>query len=182
MGQWPSPSEEDNMEKFFHVIDRTSDLVGKWASFLVVILVVAIGYDITGRYFFNIPSFWAYDMTIMLYGSYAILGTAYCHYNNGHVRMDLLYGRLSRRGRAIMDIICYIFLFFPLFTVLIWKCGNHAIWSVINGERSSASAWRPLLGPFNMAIVLGLVLFFLQGLVDFLRNIIFVAKGGNHES
>ncbi|MCG6881978.1 MAG: TRAP transporter small permease subunit [Deltaproteobacteria bacterium] len=170
------------MEKFFHIIDRTSGLVGKGASFLVVILVIAIGYDITLRYFFNIPCFWSYDMTIMLYGSYAILGTAYCHYRNGHVRMDLLYGRLSRRGRAIMDIICYIFLFFPLFTVLIWKCGNYAFWSLINGERSSASAWRPVLGPFNMVIVLGLILFFLQGLVDFLRNIIFVVKGGKHES
>ena len=82
------------MEKFFHVIDRTSDLVGKWASFLVVILTLAIGYDITVRYLFNIPNFWAYDMAIMLYGSYAILGAAYCHYTNGHVRMDLLYGRL----------------------------------------------------------------------------------------
>lgn len=170
------------MEKFFHVIDRTSDLVGKWASFLVVILTLAIGYDITVRYLFNIPNFWAYDMTIMLYGSYAILGAAYCHYTNGHVRMDLLYGRLSPRGRAIMDIICYIFLFFPLFIVLIWKCGDHAWWALVNGERSSASAWRPLIGPFKMVIVFGLVLFFLQGLVDFLRNILFVVKGGKHES
>ena len=67
------------MEKFFHVIDRTSDLVGKGASFLVVILTLAIGYDITVRYLFAVPNFWAYDMTIMLYGSYAILGAAYCH-------------------------------------------------------------------------------------------------------
>ncbi len=170
------------MEKIFRIIDRSSEYVGKWASFLVVILTLAIGYDITVRYLFAIPNFWAYDITIMLYGSYAILGAAYCHSLDSHVRMDLLSSRLSRRGRAVMDIICYIFLFFPLFIVLIWKCGNHAIWSVISGERSSASAWRPLLGPFNMAIVLGLVLFFLQGLVDFLRKIIFVVKGGKHES
>ena len=62
------------MEKIFRFIDKTSTLVGKWASFLVVILTLAIGYDITVRYLFAIPNFWAYDMTIMLYGSYAILG------------------------------------------------------------------------------------------------------------
>ena len=81
-----------------------------------------------------------------------------------------------------MDAICYIFLFFPLFTVLIWKCGEHALWSLIHGECSSGSAWRPVIGPFKMVIVLGLVLFFLQGLVDFLRNIIFVVKGEKHDS
>jgi TRAP-type mannitol/chloroaromatic compound transport system permease small subunit len=170
------------MEKIFRFVDKTSTLIGKWASFLVVILTLAIGYDITVRYLFAIPNFWAYDMTIMLYGSYAILGAAYCHSRNGHVRMDLLYGKLSPRGQAIMDAICYLFLFFPLFTVLLWKCGDHAIWSLTSGERSSASAWRPLLGPFKIAIAFGILLFFVQGLVDFLRKIIFIFKGGKHES
>jgi len=170
------------MEKIFRFVDKTSTLVGKWASFLVVILTLAIGYDITVRYLFAIPNFWAYDMTIMLYGSYAILGAAYCHSRNGHVRMDLFYGKLSLRGQAIMDAICYLFLFFPLFLVLLWKCGDHAIWSLTSGERSSASAWRPLMGPFKIAIVVGLLLFFMQGLVDFLRKVIFIFKGGNHES
>ena len=44
--------QEANMEKFFRIIDRTSDLVGKGASFLVVVLVLAIGYDITVAVFF----------------------------------------------------------------------------------------------------------------------------------
>jgi TRAP-type mannitol/chloroaromatic compound transport system permease small subunit len=170
------------MEKIFHVIDQTSTYVGKWASFLVVILTLAIGYDITVRYLFAIPNFWAYDMTIMLYGSYAILGAAYCHARHGHVRMDLFYGKLSPRGRAISDAVCYLFLFFPLFIVLLWKCGDHAIWSLSSGECSSASAWRPPIGPFKAIITFGILLFFVQGLVDFLRNVIFIFKGGKHES
>ncbi|MEJ2587657.1 MAG: TRAP transporter small permease subunit [Deltaproteobacteria bacterium] len=170
------------MEKIFHVVDRISEIVGKLSSFLVVILVISIGYDITTRYLFSKANFWAYDMTIFLYGSYAMLGTAYCHLTKGHVRMDLLTARLSPRGRATVDAICYVFLFFPLFVVLIYKCGGHAIWAVVNGERSSASAWRPYMGPFKIAIVVGLVLFFLQGIVEFLRSVRTAVKGGSHES
>jgi len=170
------------MEKIFHVVDRMSEIVGKVSSFLVVVLIMAIGYDITTRYLFSSANFWAYDMTIFLYGSYAMLGAAYCHYAKGHVRMDLLTARMSVRGRATVDVICYIFLFFPLFIILIYKCGGHAIWALVNGERSSASAWRPYMAPFKMAILLGLVLFFLQGLVDFLRSLRIALKGGSHES
>ena len=170
------------MEKIFHVVDRMSEIVGKLSSFLVVILIFAIGYDITTRYLFSTANFWAYDMTIFLYGSYAMLGAAFCHYTQGHVRMDLLTARLTPRGRATIDVVCYIFLFFPLFIVLIYKCGGHAIWAVANAERSSASAWRPYMGPFKLAILLGLVLFFLQGVVDFLGSLRIVLKGGPHDS
>jgi TRAP-type mannitol/chloroaromatic compound transport system permease small subunit len=170
------------MEKALRVIDRASEWTGKLASFLVVILTLAIGYDITVRYLFAIPNQWSYDMTIFLYGGHAILGAAYCHYSGGHVRMDLLYGRLSTRGKAVTDVICYIFLFFPLFIVLIYKCGNAAIWSVVHVERSSSSVWRPPLGPFKMAILYGLVLFFLQGVAEFLRSLRTALKGGKHES
>ena len=95
------------MEKFLRIIDRASEWTGKCASFLVVILTLAIGYDITVRYLFAKANFWPYDLTYMLYGSYTMLGAAYCHYRKGHVRMDLLYSKLSTRGKARMDVICY---------------------------------------------------------------------------
>ena len=170
------------MERFLRVIDRISEITGRMASILVVILTLAICYDIFMRYVFAKPSFWAYDMTIMLYGSFAILGAAYCHYLGGHVRMDLLYGKLSTRGKAIADIVGYLILFFPLMIILVYKCGQHAIWSMSFGERSSASAWRPYLGPFKLIIAYGLTLFLLQGIADFLRRIVTAVTGVKHES
>jgi hypothetical protein len=94
------------MEKFLRIIDGASVWTGKLASFLVILLILAIGYDITVRYLFATPNLWAYDSTYMIYGGYTMLGAAYCHCLKGHVRMDLLYGRLSERGKAITDVIC----------------------------------------------------------------------------
>lgn len=170
------------MERFLRIIDGISEWTGKGASFLVVVLVLAIGYDITVRYLFAIPNQWAFDSTYMLYGMYAMLGAAYCHFRGGHVRMDLLYSKLSTRGRARLDVICYIFLFFPLFSVLLYKCGQDAIWALINGERSSASVWRPYLAPFKMTLVFGMFTFFLQGVAEFIRALIASFKENPHES
>ena len=170
------------MEKFLQLIDRVCDAIGKWASFLVVVLTVSIGYDIFMRYFFAKPTFWAYDMTIMLFGAYSILGAAYCHYHDGHVRMDLIYGGLSSRGKATVDVICYIFLFFHLFTILLYKCGEYAIWALMHGERASGSVWRPPLAPFKLTVAFGLLLFLLQGIVQFLKSFRIVLRGGKRES
>jgi len=170
------------MEKFLRIIDGTSIWTGKLASFLVVVLILAIGYDITVRYLFALPNLWSYDMTYMIYGGYTMLGAAYCHAVGGHVRMDLIYGRLSTRGRAVTDVICYLLLFFPLFSVLLYKCGENAVWSLLHSERSSASVWRPYMAPFKLAITFGILLFYLQGIAEFIRALIVAVKGVRHES
>ncbi len=170
------------MEKYLRIIDGISEWTGKIASYIMAALVVAICYDITVRYLFSTANIWPFDITYMAYGAYTMLGVAYCHYHKGHVRMDLLYGRLSTRGKATMDVICYIFLFFPLLMVLTYKCGQQTLWSILHSERSSSSVWRPLLGPFNAAIELGFILFLLQGIADFLRTLRTAVKGESNES
>jgi TRAP-type mannitol/chloroaromatic compound transport system permease small subunit len=170
------------MEKIFRFVDSLNDAIGKWTSFLIVILTLAIGYEIFMRYIFAMPTIWCYDLTIMIFGDYAMLGAAYCHRKRGHVRMDLLYNALPLRKKAIVESVCYIFLFFPLFSVLLYKCSGYAIWAVANGERASGSVWRPPLGPFKIIIALGFALFFLQGIVEFLRSVRLAIHGGEHES
>ena len=96
--------------------------------------------------------------------------------------MDLFYGRLSQRGKAITDVICYLLLFFPLFTVLLYKCGENAVWSLLHSERSSASVWRPYMAPFKLSIVLGILLFYLQGIAEFIRALTIAVKGVRHDT
>jgi len=170
------------MTKFLKSIDWISETVGKCASFMLIVMILAIGYDITVRYFFSTANYWAYDSVYMLYGSYSILGGAYCHVAQGHVRMDLLYGRLSTRHRALTDVIFYILIFFPLYGILTYKCAEHAWWAFTFGERSSSSVWRPLTSPFKLSIAFGFILFFIQGVAEFLKALIIVTKGELNES
>jgi TRAP-type mannitol/chloroaromatic compound transport system permease small subunit len=170
------------MEKVFRLIDTLSEWTGKLASFLMAGLVVAICYDVALRYVFNRPTAWGFEITYMVYGAYAMLGVAYCEKFKAHVRMDMIYAKLSSRGKAWVDVVCYLLLFFPFLLVLTYKCAEHTLWSLQSGERSSVSVWRPELGPFKLVITLGFILFIFQGLVNFLRALRTAVKGGTHES
>lgn len=166
------------MERAFKVVDRASEWTGKFSSYLMPALVIAICYDIFMRYVFNKPTHWAFELTYMTYGAYSALGVAYCQVLKTHVRMDLVFARLSPRTQAIVEAICYLFLFFPLLGVLTYKCGEHGLWALSSGERSSVSVWRPHLWPFKLAITFGFLLFMIQGFVDFLRLLGNIVRGG----
>jgi len=170
------------MTRLLKGIDWASEMVGKGASFMLIVMILAIGYDVSVRYLFAKPNFWAYDSVYMIYGAYSVLGAAYCHLSKGHVRMDLFYGRVSRKNKAWIDVLCYIIIFFPLYFVIVYKCTENALWALTFGERSSASAWRPLTAPFKLAIAFGFILFFLQGVAEFIRALTVVIKGESNES
>jgi TRAP-type mannitol/chloroaromatic compound transport system permease small subunit len=170
------------MEKVLQIIDGVSEWTGKLGSFLIVGLTVIICYDVSLRYIFNSPTAWGYDITYMIYGAYSMLGMAYCEKLKSHVRMDMIYALQSERGKAWIDVICYLLLFFPALIIITYKCGDHALWSLLAGERSSGSVWRPLLGPFKLIITFGLLLLIFQGLASFLRALFIALKGGSHES
>ena len=171
------------MHTILNVIDTITVKIGKLSSLLIVPLIAVIMYDVLMRFFFAKPTIWAYDSTYMLFGVYIMLGSSYTHHANSHVRMDLLTDRLSPRKKAVLESICYIFLFFPLFYVLVKYCSDHAIWSFKAGESSSASTWRPPVWPFKIIISFGFVLFLIQGVSQFIKSLL-IAIGGEptHES
>ena len=170
------------MVRILKGIDWVSEMTGKCASFAIIVMILAIGYDITVRYFFATPNYWAYDSVYMIYGAYSLLGAAYCHVKKGHVRMDLFYGRFSTKQKALTEVICYVLIFFPLYTIVTYKCAEHAWWAFTFGERSSASSWRPLTAPFKLSIALGFILFFIQGVAEFIKALTIVIKGESNES
>ena len=169
--------KEADMHALTKAIDKITEIIGKCASFIIIPLVLGIAYDVFMRYVFSKPTFWAYDSTYMMYGVYIMLGAAYTHLNDGHVRMDLFTSHLDSRKKAVLECVCYLFLFFPLFFILVKYCSLHAIWSFGAGESSSASTWRPPVYPFKIVVAFGFVLFLLQGCSQFIKSLMVAIRG-----
>ena len=47
------------MKGFFKVVEAVSDWSGKIFSFIAVIVMAIIGYEVVARYVFNAPTVWA---------------------------------------------------------------------------------------------------------------------------
>lgn len=150
-------------------IESISEWSGKMTSWLSVPLVFFMSYDVIMRYLFRAPTKWAYEMTWMLYGALFILGGAYALRHKLHVRVDIFYNRWSARNRSIFDMIIYMVIFFPVFYILVKHSIIYAYYSWEVWETSYISYWQPPVYPIKTVMVVGFILFALQGIAEFIR-------------
>lgn len=158
-------------------IDRFTYYTGWLFGTIAVILMGIIVYHVVMRYVFGAPTYWAYDMTYMLYGSGFMLGAAFALLRGAHVRTDFLYQNWSERTQGIVDSILYLCLFFPAM-VLFFDAGYayaERSWGL--GERGYMSPWQPVIYPFKTVIPVAIVLIMIQGVSETLKSLFAAFKG-----
>ena len=153
------------------LIDRVNDKVGSFASFGIPLLGFLVLYEVIMRYVFNHPTIWVHDTSQFLFGAAYMLGAGYTLLLRGHVNMDMLYARFSKRGKALVDaatgVLVLIFL-----CVLVWQSGEMAWESVIFDEHLTQSVFEPPLYPIKIVFFLGCILLLLQALAYWVRDVI----------
>lgn len=86
------------------VIARFSDAVGTFSAILLLLLVANVFYDVIMRYLFNDVSIGMQELEWHLFSMIFLFGVAYTLKADGHVRVDVIYERLSVKRRAMIDI------------------------------------------------------------------------------
>jgi TRAP-type mannitol/chloroaromatic compound transport system permease small subunit len=156
-------------------IARRLDVVGVWsgrlAQWLVIPLMLGLGYEVVARYAFGAPTVWAYDTSYMLYGSHFMLGAAYALLHKAHIRTDVFYGRWPVRRQAAVDAVLYLGFFFPGMFFFLLASGDAAYHSWSIRETSEASVWRPVIYPFKAVIPVTAALLLVQGVSEFLKSL-----------
>ena len=159
------------------VIDTLSDWSGRIFCWLIIPLVGGATFEVISRYVFNAPTIWAYDLNYMLYGAFFMLGAAYALYRGAHIRTDMLYQNWSPRRQGAVDAACYLFLFFPAMGFLFYMGFQEAWHSLLIGERSDATPWRPVVYPLKMVIPVTGLMLLVQGVSEFLKSLYAVRTG-----
>ena len=149
-------------------------MICRWG---VLALVLALCYEVTARYVFDRPTMWAHETSMMLGLFIVCIGWSFVHLKGGHVRVDVFYARLSARGKAIVDIACFLVFFLPLLLVLIYAAVKMAWESYLFKEVLMTSFWYPPALPIRVVVVIGLVTFLFQGVAYFIRDVYRLAKG-----
>jgi TRAP-type mannitol/chloroaromatic compound transport system permease small subunit len=112
----------------------------------------------------------------MISGSIFIVGGAWVSKEGKHVRTDIVFGRLSRKWQAIVDIVLFFMIFVIFAYVLIWKSVANAIYSWRINE-TTFTLWGPPLYYMKTAIAAGFILVALQAIGKLIRDITFLVKG-----
>ena len=152
------------------IIDTVNDRVAILLSYFLFFFFVLLLVEVVLRYFFNSPTVWANELAQMLFGAYAILAGGYILRIGGHVNVDILYSRLSRKSRAALDIVTSLLFF--LFCGMLLIYGGSLAWDSLSRFEHSQSAWNPPLYPAKLMIPLAAFLLMLQGLAKLIRDIL----------
>lgn len=155
------------MKKFLNFIDNMNIWIGRFFSFLILVLVFIIMYEVVGRYFFNAPTRWSNEISQYLLTWVVMLGAGFCLAYDGHVRVDILHQDFVPKVRAVVDILTF-FLVLIFVTAIIWKGGELCCDALIHNKKSMTILELPLF-PSMVIVPIGGGLLGLQSLARALK-------------
>jgi TRAP-type mannitol/chloroaromatic compound transport system permease small subunit len=96
-----------------HIFNRFSEAIGAFSAVLLLLLIANVFYDVVMRYLFNDVSIGMQELEWHLYSMVFLFGVAYTLRADGHVRVDVIYERLSVKKRAVIDILGTLLFLWP---------------------------------------------------------------------
>ena len=141
-------------------VDWLSEKFGLLAMYLIFVMIGVLLIDAFTRNVVNIPLHWCIEMAQFTLAAYYTIGGAHSLQLGDHVRMDLIYDRLSERGKAWMDVFTSVFFIFYL-GCLLWGAWSSALYSYEYNQKLM-SVWNPPVAPIKFVMVFGITLFLLQ--------------------
>ncbi len=154
-------------------VDALTVRIGKSAIWLVLVVVLVSAGNAVMRYTVNYSSNALLEIQWYLFGLIFLSCSGYTLLRNEHVRIDLLSGRLSRRGQIWIDILGILFFLMPMAIAILalsWPVFMHAFES---GEMSN-SAGGLIVWPARLMIPAGFLLLILQAVSELIKRIGFL--------
>ncbi len=191
---------------YVRLVERFNYRVGRFAMYLIFAMMgVLLWSSITKVAPFMRPSLWTLEVAQFLMVGYYILGGPYSIQLDSNVRMDLAYGVLSRKGKAMVDAFTILFLVVYLGFLMVgalnsfsYSLGNFredavpflagvvgafftggfdGVASEIGVIERSRSIWRPPMWPVKLLMIFGILLMLLQATAEFIKDIARIQTG-----
>lgn len=148
---------------------------GKFASFLAFALIAVTIYDVTLRYLFQSGSVAVQELEWQLFSGIFLLGSAYTLQRDGHVRVDVVYSRLSVRAKACIDLLGTVFFLGPFCIIALKHSLPFVMRSFELNERSADPGGLPMLYLSKGLLIFGFSLLCLEGIAQFMRQLTILA-------
>jgi TRAP-type mannitol/chloroaromatic compound transport system permease small subunit len=152
------------------LIDAINTFVGRWISWLVLVAVLVSATNAVIRKVFNMSSNGWLELQWYLFSAVFLLAAGYTLLTNDHVKVDLVYQRVSRRTQLWIDILGTIFFLIPFCVVSIALSWPIVAGKIANGEVSNNPGGL-ILWPVWAFIPLGMFLLLIQGFSELIKRI-----------
>jgi TRAP-type mannitol/chloroaromatic compound transport system permease small subunit len=94
-------------------IDNFNEYFGRMVSWATLLLVVVTFTDVVMRYFFNTSYVFTQELEWHIFAFIFLMGAGYTLKHDGHVRVEVFYGKLGRKGKAWINLVGVLFFLVP---------------------------------------------------------------------
>lgn len=158
------------LAKILDFIDSGSTWIGKTFSWMCLLMIGTLVFEVFARYVFNKPTEWAHESTTMLYGTFCMFGAIWTLKEKGHVRTEVVYQIMPEKLQVFCDIITGIIVLIML-GIFTYASYLFALESWQAGEISSKSTWGVVVYPFKTVVPVVGALMFIQQVAHTIRDI-----------
>ncbi|MDW5313359.1 TRAP transporter small permease subunit [Rhizobium sp. PL01] len=152
------------------LIDRITEIIGKSVSWLILVAVLVSAGNAIIRKIFNMSSNAWLEAQWYLFGAAFMLAAAYTLSQNEHIRIDVVYGKFSRRTQHWIDLFGHVFFLMPFVLLMTYYLVPYVLMSVRSQEGSS-SAGGLIVWPAKAILLFGFVLLALQGVSEIIKKV-----------
>lgn len=154
--------------KIFLCLHRAICTLNQWVgnviAWVVALLVCVVFVDVCMRYLFNTSFVFTQELEWHLFGVIFLMGAGYTLLHDGHVRVDVIYQRVSPKAKAWINLIGVILFLIPGCYLVIQTSTKFALnsWSMLEGSPDPGGI--PFRFIIKSTIPVGFTLMFLQGI------------------
>ncbi len=159
--------------KTLHAVDWVMEKLGNVAAFAVTAAALISAGNAFVRYGLDITSNGWLEIQWYLFAAAVMLGAPYVLKVNEHVRVDIIYGKLTGFGPAYVDLFGLIFFLLPLCGLMVYLTWPFFLSMYQSGEMSS-NAGGLIRWPAMLLLPVGFALMFIQGLAEVIKRLLYV--------
>jgi TRAP-type mannitol/chloroaromatic compound transport system permease small subunit len=155
------------------MLDRISTTLGKASAWLTLVMVLVTFVVVVMRYVFDVGLIWLQESVVWMHAFVFMMGAAYTLQQEGHVRVDIFYGNMQPKGRAVVDLLGVLIFLLPLTAFLALKAYDFVAvsWSLHESSRESGGLPYPFIPLLKSIIVVMPITVGLQGVSLLLRSV-----------
>ncbi len=161
--------------KLSALIDRASAALGRWVSWLSLLMVLVGAGNAVLRYLgrfvgANLSSNASLELQWYLFSALFLLAAGDALRQDRHVRVDVLYGRLPGRAKAVIDLLGTVLFLLPFCGFALWVCWPSVEASWVVWEQSPDPGGLPRY-PIKTLIIVSFWLLIFQGVSELIKTI-----------
>ena len=159
---------------YIKLIDGLNEYIGVLVSWLTSLMVLVVFYDTVMRYAFKKGNVAIQELEWHIFAVVFLIGAAYALKNGAHVRVDIIYTRLSAKTKALIDFMGSIVFLIPFAVMVIYSTQNFVANSWAVKELSPDPGGLPARYILKAMIPAGFALLILQGTSQVFKNLLVV--------